>query len=260
MAEPKPPSAAEPAKAPVAKVEPKPIPKEAAPPPKPVDKVAVKSEPPPKPVTNQEAKPLPSPVAKPVAVAEKKPPPTAVVAAKKPAVSPVANVAKPAPTVDPRDQAIAAAIKQRADKMKADSDTDRRIAAAVQQRATQVEKSGGAAGVSGGPASSGPGSGVGGTPTDLQYVLYHGRMIERIKAAWAWAGSDKTLRVVVQFNITPDGEIQNIKVLEPSGNPQYDQSAERAVRAVNPLEPVPEKFRDAFATQEITFQPSDLEP
>jgi colicin import membrane protein len=146
------------------------------------------------------------------------------------------------------------------DKESGSSDADRRIAAAVERRAAQVGKGVGAGATGeGGPISSGPGEGAGGKPTDLLYILYEGRMRERIKAAWAWAGANKSLTVVVQFNITPEGEIKNVRTIESSGDVQYDTSAERAIRAVNPLEPVPEKFRADFATVTLTFQASDLE-
>ena len=129
----------------------------------------------------------------------------------------------------------------------------------MQKRAQQLEKGGSGAPGPGGPIAAGPATGVGGTPTDLQYVLYEGRMRERIKNAWAWTGADRSLTVIVQFNIAADGQIRNVRTIQSSGDASYDASAERAVRAVNPLEPVPEKYRDAFATVELTFQASDLE-
>ena len=223
----------------------------AEPPPKPKPaqtKPVAKAEPPAKPDTkpnaeakaNAEAKPKPDVKAK----AEAKPKP----------VDPAAKAA------EQRDQAINAAVERRAAEAAQATKADKQIAAAVQRRAAQVEKGGGGAvaGI-GGPISSGPGSGAGGTPTDLQFVLYHGRMIERIKSAWAWTGADRSLSVVIQFNLAPDGQVRNVRTIQSSGDPSYDASAERAVRAVNPLEPVPDKYRDDFATIELTFRASDLE-
>jgi len=181
-------------------------------------------------------------------------------------------VAAPVPPVDAesklaaeRNKAIAAAVQRRAAGPGAPAETsnaiDQRIAAAVQRRATAVGAgSGQAAPSSGGPVSSGPGFGAGGKQADLQYVLYQGRMLERIKKAWAWAGADPSLRVVVRFNINPDGEIRNVRTIEPSGDASYDASAERAVHAASPLDPVPERLHEDFAVIELTFQPSDLEP
>lgn len=159
-----------------------------------------------------------------------------------------------------RDRAIASAVQRRAaesaSKSKAESAIDQRIAAAVQRRAAQVGP--GAtkplAGA-GGPVSSGPGDAVGGRQADLEYVLYQGRMEERVKQAWAWAGADPSLRATVQFSIMPDGEIRNVRTIKPSGDTSYDASVERAIRAVSPLDPPPERLREDFAVVELTFQP-----
>jgi TolA protein len=173
------------------------------------------------------------------------------------ASSPKAEEAKG--TVD-RDRAIAAAVQRRAaesaSKAKAESAIDQRIAAAVQRRAAQVgsvaaKPQDGA----GGPVSSGPGDAVGGRRADLEYVLYQGRMEERVKQAWAWAGADPSLRATVQFSIAPDGAIRNVRIITASGDPSYDASVERAVRAVSPLDPPPERLREDFALVELTFQP-----
>ena len=91
-----------------------------------------------------------------------------------------------------------------------------------------------------------------------EYILYFTHMIERIKAAWAWAGAGRSLKAKVQFNITPAGDIVNVRIVEPSGDPSYDASVERAVRAANPLDPPPEKYRSEFASVELTFEPEDL--
>jgi TolA protein len=204
--------------------------------------------------------PKPAPPAKPAAAAN---PPAAE--AQKKAPEPAAAKTGAERAAAQRDGAIAAAVQRRAAQAPAGSgpssqNLDNQIAAAVQRRAQQVGSgSGSAAPGPGGPISVGPGSGAGGTPTDLEYILYHGRMIERIKAAWAWAGADKTLRAVVQFNLTPEGEIKNVHTVERSADARYDASCERAIRAVNPLEPVPEKYRKDFSTFELTFQASDLE-
>lgn len=263
-----------------AKPKPKPAPPPKAPPA--AAKPAAGAKPPPKP----EPKPVaPKPAAKPVPAQAKapakpaKPDTPQAKAAAKPAPAKVAKAAPtpaapPAPKVDARgatkpdprraegaqrDQAIAAAIERR--KAEAAKQVDQQIAAAVGKRAAQVAATGGGSGQpgTGGPISSGPGQGAGGTPTDLQYVLYHGRMIERIKSAWAWAGADRSLRVVIAFGVAADGQIRNVRVVQPSGDGSYDASAERAVRAVSPLDPVPDKYRDHFATVELTFQASDLE-
>ena len=256
------PAAEAPKPKPVAEAKPPPKPEPPVAQPKPVEKPPVAQKPAAQKPAEAAAKP-----AKPEAKAEAKPKPAPPVPpAKSVAAAPKVDTKPPAKPVDPaadRDDAINAAIQKRAaeanQKDAGAKATDQRIAAAVQKRAEQLAKGGsGAAGV-GGPIATGPGTGVGGTPTDMQYVLYEGRMRERIKNAWAWTGANRSLIVIVQFNITPEGEIRNVRTIQSSGDTSYDASAERAVRAVNPLERVPEKYRDAFATVELTFRASDLE-
>jgi TonB family protein len=247
----------------------------AAPPPEP------KPAPPPKPAPVADAKPAePKPVAKPAEppkpVAKVQEPPKPVPPARPAAAD---KAAQPAPREKPaeppketaaeraaakRDAEIAAAVQRRAASVQGGAgatgkDLDQQIAAAVQRRAQQVGAGSGAP-AAGGLASVGPGSGVGGTPAGLDYILYQGRMNQRIKAAWAWAGTDKSLSAVIQFDLTPEGEIRNVRTVQSSGDAKYDASCERAVRAVNPLEPVPEKYRKEFSSVEMTFNANDREP
>jgi TolA protein len=272
QAEPAPAEPAPMAKAPAAVAEPKPPPKPAKQPaPVPVAKAPApqpeaKKPPADKPQRVAAAKPVATAARKPAAGAEKKPVATRQAAAAAPASTPKAApnkapAAKPAtPAVDPLDAQIAAAVQRRAAAARDAAARDKQIAAAVQRRSAHADSAAErGAGQGGGPISVGPGSGAGGTPMDLEFILYQGRMEERIKSAWAWAGAERALQAVIQFNISPEGKITNIRTVQSSGDRQYDASCERAVRAANPLEPVPEKYRDAFATVEMTFRPEDVE-
>jgi TonB family protein len=49
--------------------------------------------------------------------------------------------------------------------------------------------------------------------------------------------------MVYSFYIAPDGTIIGIKREKSSGNPEMDLTAERAIRASNPLAPPPPEFR-----------------
>lgn len=162
-----------------------------------------------------------------------------------------------------RDSAIAAAVKRRASLVDKGGggaqDSDKQIAAAVQRHARDVGGSAAMTPGPGGPIAAGPGAGTGGKPASLEYILYQGRMEQRIRSAWAWAGSDQALHAVIQFNLTPVGEIHNVRTIESSGDPRYDASCERAVRASSPLEPPPEKYRKEFSLVQMTFKPGDLE-
>jgi colicin import membrane protein len=83
-------------------------------------------------------------------------------------------------------------------------------------------------------------------------------MEERIREAWAWAGADDSLECVVRFSVAPDGAISSIRTTRSSGDPAYDNSAARAVQAVNPLRPIPEEYRNEFGDVELTFRARDL--
>jgi hypothetical protein len=70
---------------------------------------------------------------------------------------------------------------------------------------------------------------------------------------------DRSLIVIVQFNITPKARSATCGRFSRAATPRTTLPLS-AVRAVNPLEPVPEKYRSAFATVELTFRASDLDP
>jgi len=229
----------------IAKVEPKPEPPPEPPKPKEDEAVlpdkAKKVEPPPPPT----AKPAPTPQAKPAE------PPKAIAKAE-----PHQPQTKP----DPKATAEAAKAAQEAAAAHA---RDERLAAAVKRMEEQMGKRGAGTGTRageqpGGPISVGPGQGAGGEVRGVEYLLYYNQMINRIKKAWVWADINRPLEASVHFNITEAGEIVNVRITRSSGDPSYDASIERAVRAASPLAPPPESYRKEFSDVELTFQPGDL--
>jgi TolA protein len=240
-----------------AKPEPKAAPPEAKQPAlAPAAKPAAPLKQPPKAEEPEQAKPQPKAVAKKALAAAKPVDEPKAAAAKNPAAK-----AKPE-TSSPLDRRIAEAVQRRAEQMKKEgsaapgsSDVDRRIAAAVERRVRNVQESGSEGG---GPISYGPGSGSGGVVRGVAYILYRGHMEERIKSAWAWAGANRSLRAVVRFNILTNGDIVNVQIVTSSGDPSYDSSIERALRAASPLDPPPAEYREEFSTVELEFRPEDL--
>jgi TonB family protein len=236
--------------------EPKPEPQKVEPPkPEPPKEVA-KPEPKPEP-----AKPKPQPKENEMVLAEKvkKPePPKAVAKAEPP---------KPQPKADAKAAEKAAAEKAAAEKAAKEAAAvharDQHIEAAIKRMQQQMGKRGAGSGTKaaeqpGAPISVGPGEGAGGTVRGVEYLLYYNQMINRIKQAWAWAGANQTLEATVRFNITENGEVVNVRITQPSGDPSYDASVERAVRAANPLPPPPETYRKEFSDVELIFRPQDL--
>jgi colicin import membrane protein len=92
----------------------------------------------------------------------------------------------------------------------------------------------------------------------IDFIIYQNRMLATIKENWAWVGQRSNLKVVVQFGIRENGEIVGLKIVQPSGDPSYDESVVRAVRKSNPLPAPPESYRKDFADVELTFRPRDL--
>ena len=71
-------------------------------------------------------------------------------------------------------------------------------------------------------------------------------------------GQRSNLRVVVHFGIKENGEIVGLKIVQPSGDPSYDESVLRAVKKSSPLAAPPESYRKDFADVELTVRPKDL--
>lgn len=181
--------------------------------------------------------------AKPTAKAKAKPSPAAVAAAAKPTAKKEAG--PPTPTKEElaaraRDQQIAKAIA-RVHQQGKDSGTG---------------KEGKEAG--GGPISLGAGHGAGGgVVMGIEYLIYRNQLESRLKRSWAWAGNHQ-LEAVVRFRIAADGQIFDVRITRSSGDPAYDESVLRAVRAINPLSPPPEAYRKEFSDVEYTFTPENM--
>jgi colicin import membrane protein len=109
-----------------------------------------------------------------------------------------------------------------------------------------------------GAAALGPGGRGGGVVKGMEFVIYQNQMLSSIKDNWAWVGQKSNLKVVVHFSIKDNGEITGLKIVQPSGDPSYDESVLRAVKKSSPLPPPPESSRKDFADVELTFRPKDL--
>ena len=267
-----PPTKVEPPKPPEPKVqapppEPPPAPKEVAkgepPKPEPPKPAPPKAEPPPKAdemALAEKAKPAPPvpTVAKvvPTAPAAKAPPSAPAHPAPSPKVVAKAEAPQSPPNAPAKSSAEAA--KEAAARAR-----DERIAAAVRRVEQQAGTRGGGMGKEaavqpGAPISAGPGEGAGGMVRGVEYLLYYNQMISRIKQTWAWAGANRALEATVHFSISENGEVRDVRIARPSGDPSYDASVQRAVSAANPLPAPPEGYRKEFSDVELVFRPDDL--
>jgi colicin import membrane protein len=120
------------------------------------------------------------------------------------------------------------------------------------------------------PLSAGSGEGLGaqslgkggvggeGVLKSVEFIAYQNRLVNTIKANWAWAGRRSDLKVVVQFGIRENGEVSGLRVVQRSGDPTYDESVIRAIKRSSPFTSPPEAHRKEFADVEMTFKPSDF--
>ncbi len=224
-------------------------------------------------VTPQKAQPESAPPS----VKENKPEPKKEKIEKKP----VAEKSKAAPVLPenklamkeptkkepPKREARREATEGGSEESAADRVRERLIQSAVERAKNRTEnsqKSGSGEVISSGPgegegaAALGPGGRGGGVVKGMDFIVYQNRMLSTIKDNWAWVGGKSNLRVVVRFNINENGEIAGLKIVQPSGDPSYDESVVRAVRKSSPLPAPPESVRKDFAEVEISFRPKDL--
>jgi TonB family protein len=106
-----------------------------------------------------------------------------------------------------------------------------------------------------GAAALGPGGSGGGVVKGIEFISYRNKVFSIIRENWAWPGQRSDLKVTVRFGIRENGEITGIKVVQPSGDPSYDESVLRAVRKSSPLPSPPESYRKDFSDVELNFLP-----
>jgi TonB family protein len=121
---------------------------------------------------------------------------------------------------------------------------------------------------SGGP--SGPGSraaplGQGQGPnvdldgTDPRLSDYHRKLLAKIHPLWAdafpkWAALEGLQGLaVIQFTVRPDGSVAGVRVLRPSGVPEFDENVRRAVLRAAPFAPLPANLNARSVNFKITF-------
>jgi len=84
---------------------------------------------------------------------------------------------------------------------------------------------------------------------------------ELIVANWSRPPSARNgMRVVLQVNLVPTGDVAQVVVTESSGNVAFDRSAEAAVRKVGKFEVPSESriFEENFRSFPVIFKPEDL--
>jgi protein TonB len=107
------------------------------------------------------------------------------------------------------------------------------------------------------PGSGGVGVGTG-APFGTRFGAYAALVRDRVARQWRTEQVDARLRTlppaIVTFEIMRSGQVQNVRVVQSSGNRALDYSAERAVLQAGPFEPLPAAYGGSSASIEFWFQ------
>ena len=105
--------------------------------------------------------------------------------------------------------------------------------------------------------SGGVGIGPGGA-FGTRYGWYERLLRERVARAWRTDDVDPRMQtappVVVMFEISRDGAVRNVRLLQRSGNLALDNSAQRAVLQASPFPQLPADYNRDSAMVEFWFQ------
>jgi len=189
-------------------------------------------------------------------------------------VNPVANdtesrVPSPPPQVKPqaRDTAEDEAEAIPIDAKKPAKRAPRRARRVSPSRASvpkenQLYSSSGAAATTpmfGSTSAGGGGVGVGGgNPFGNRFGAYVGILRQKVAQAWNTGQVDPRLQtaptIIVTFDILRNGQAENVRFLQRSGNSTLDFSCQRAVLDASPFPPLPAGFERNSARIEFWFQ------
>lgn len=86
------------------------------------------------------------------------------------------------------------------------------------------------------------GRGSGGKNTVVmprEFFIYRDQLEAMVKRGWNWPDTGRRFICEVAFQISPAGQISNVRIHRSSGNSLYDESVVRAVQKANPVPPPP---------------------
>ena len=133
---------------------------------------------------------------------------------------------------------------------------------AMRQKVQTQEKTHTASGVGSAAGAGTGGGGVGGGGSAVLSRIENYKIEAALAVAQNWAfsqqlaGADEQLETRITFRILPNGEITDIKIVQPSGNHYLDESAYRAVRKASPVAPFPEGVNQPYIEMGIRATPA----
>jgi TonB family protein len=156
-----------------------------------------------------------------------------------PTVAPAATAAKPAAKETPKDK-------------KPKEDVNKELQKAMQRYLGNSSEAGG---TGFGAARLGGNDYGGGVVKPREFFVYLQTIRERVKGNWRWYDSQTVLVVEIELSSEPTGTISGQRIIRSSGNPEFDDSVLRAVRAASPLPPPPANVYQDFRIVRMIFDP-----
>ena len=108
-----------------------------------------------------------------------------------------------------------------------------------------------------GAASTGGAGMGGGAARPPEFFTYKKLLEDRIKGGWRWFDTSSPLVAQVEFAISPNGAVSDVRIVKRSGSPEFDESVERAVQKGNPLPSPPSSVYSFFRVVRMTFDPRE---
>ncbi len=139
-------------------------------------------------------------------------------------------------------------------KKESQADLDKRLQQAVQRYTGESTAAGG---VGFGAGRLGGESMGGGVQRPPEFFKYKSDLEDFLKSGWRWYDQRATLQAQVAFEMKPNGELFNIRLVAGSGVSQYDESVLRAVQKASPVPVPPESVYQFFKEVRITFVPGE---
>jgi TonB family protein len=96
------------------------------------------------------------------------------------------------------------------------------------------------------------------TSYPLEFLIYTQLVREKIKGMWSWPDKEAALTASVHLEIESDGTIKNVRLVQGSGDPDFDQSVLAVTTKASPLPPPPPTLYERYFKElRITFDPRE---
>jgi TonB family protein len=96
------------------------------------------------------------------------------------------------------------------------------------------------------------------TSYPLEFLIYTNLVRGKIKGMWSWPDKEAALSATVHLEIESDGTIKNVRLVQGSGDPDFDQSVLAVTTKASPLPPPPPTLYERyFKALRITFDPRE---